>query len=106
MPQKFTGLNHHQCLAIRAIESGKVRSVKPYDGDQEYLFTSQGIVTVDSFIAAKSILCADWGIVGVGEWMIKTELGKGDVVPVLQEYWGLLYPSTYISLHVNISRTV
>ncbi|HCG8561113.1 TPA: LysR family transcriptional regulator [Vibrio parahaemolyticus] len=92
LPQRFTDLNHHQCLPIRSIESGKIRSVKLYDGDQEYLFTPQGIVTVDSFIAAKNMLCADWGIVGVGEWMIQTELEKEDVVPVLQEYWGPSIP--------------
>lgn len=92
LPQTFADLKHHQCLPIRSIESGKIRSVKLYDGDQEYLFTPQGIVTVDSFIAAKSMLCADWGIVGVGEWMIQTELEKEDVVPVLQEYWGPSIP--------------
>lgn len=92
LPITPADLTSHQSLPIRSIEKGKIRSVNLYNGDQEFLFTPQGKITVDSFIAAKSMLCAHWGIVGLGEWMIKSELEAGSVVPVLQKYWGPAIP--------------
>lgn len=92
LPQKPAQLDRFQCLPLRSIETGKVRSISLYEGDKEYLFTPQGSITVDSFIAAKAMVRSHWGIVGLAEWMISKELESGELVPVLQEYWGAKLP--------------
>ena len=92
MPQTPSELGDYRCLPIRSIETGKVRAISLFEGEQEQLFVPQGNVTVDSFIAAKSILCSGWGIVGLAEWMVNAELERGEVVPVLPTYWGPKLP--------------
>ncbi|GAM59027.1 hypothetical protein JCM19231_3216 [Vibrio ishigakensis] len=67
-------------MPIRSLETGKVRSISLHHQDEAVLFTPQGDITVDSFIAAKSMLMANWGIVGLAEWMIQKELKSGEVV--------------------------
>ena len=92
MPQVPSELSDYRCLPIRSIETGKVRAFSLFEGEKEQLFVPQGSVTVDSFIAAKSLLCSGWGIVGLAEWMVNAELERGDVVPVLPTYWGPTLP--------------
>jgi len=92
MPNTIEQLVNFRCLPIRSIDTGKVRSISLYEGGKEYLFTPRGSLSVDSFIAAKSLLCAGWGIVGLAEWMIKEELEKGEIVPILPKCWGLQLP--------------
>ncbi len=91
-PKTPEELNGFRCLPIRSLETGKVRSISLHHQDEAVLFTPQGDITVDSFIAAKSMLMANWGIVGLAEWMIQKELKSGEVVPILESYWGPQLP--------------
>lgn len=107
LPTNPDELKQHQCLPIRSIERGKIRDICLYEDDKEYLFTPQGKITVDSFIAAKSMLCDHWGIVGLAEWMIQNELANKQVVPVLQNYWGPSLPVyLYFSSREYIPQSV
>ncbi|QYK07002.1 LysR family transcriptional regulator [Shewanella zhangzhouensis] len=92
VPNTIEQLVDFRCLPVRSIETGKFRSINLYDGDKEHLITPQGSITVDSFIAAKTLLCSGWGIVGLSEWMIKAELEQGEIVPILQKHWGPQLP--------------
>lgn len=91
-PQTPSELSDYRCLPIRSIETGKVRVISLFEEEKEQLFVPQSSVTVDSFIAAKGLLCSGWGIVGLAEWMVNAELERGEVVPILPTYWGPKLP--------------
>ena len=91
-PQTLDQLSQFRCVPVRSLETGKVRGLSLFDGDKEHLYVPQGSITVDSFIAAKSLLCSGAGIVGLAEWVVRDELESGNVQPILQDFWGPKLP--------------
>ncbi|MBC7003027.1 LysR family transcriptional regulator [Photobacterium sp. BZF1] len=87
LPSTLDELTLHECIPIRSIESGKVRSMSLYDGKTEHSFLPRGRIVVDSFTAGKALLCNHWGIIGLAEWVVTKELERGEVVPVLKAFW-------------------
>ncbi|MDK9735942.1 LysR family transcriptional regulator [Vibrio sp. D404a] len=87
LPSTIDELATHQCIPIRSLESGKVRSMSLFDGETEHSFLPKGRIVVDSFSAGKAMLCQSWGIIGLADWVLSEELKQGNVVPVLEAYW-------------------
>lgn len=88
LPRSPLELEQHNCIPIRSISSGKIRSMPLYDGNEELAITPKGTITVDSFSAAKELLLNGVGIACLADWTIRNEMLSGEVVPVLKEYWG------------------
>jgi len=91
-PKNLNELKQHQCIPVRSISTGKVRSIKLIDNGIEKLFVPEGKITVDSFSAGKQLLLSGWGILGIGEWAVKKELLEGSIAPILENCWGKKIP--------------
>ncbi|MDG3085554.1 LysR family transcriptional regulator [Vibrio hannami] len=91
-PHHPTDLSGYPCIPIRSTSSGKVRTIFLYDGETEISFTPTGPLVVDSFLAARALMMSGGGIAAITEWAIREELLSGDVVPVLEPFWGPKIP--------------
>ncbi len=91
-PKSLEDLEHHRCLPVRSITTGKMHKWRLRQGANTVLLEPQGNLIVNNFSAAKEAAILGAGIACLGNWMFEDEIKQGKIVPILEECWGGTVP--------------
>lgn len=87
LPTTLDELAQHNCLAFRALGSGRKVPWRFQHAGVDYQVEPQGNVSVSSIDALRELLLADQGIATLGRWHVTGQLESGELVPILPEQW-------------------